>query len=306
MPVTPRRQPGYTLAGPRSFCLLAWGGKAGALSIQAVSWAFAQRGIAGSLKLVLVRLAESANPDGICWPSQQQIADDCGIGRPHVSDRLKALAAAGLIAIEGGGNRRSYRLSVAQEYTCQCSPEEHSVSPMGTPVYAETTLSVAQEDTNLKEPSSNRNKPSNARDDEFAEWWKGYPHKVGKPAAKLKFSIARRSASQADLLAGVQRYVSTKPADRPWCNPATWLHQERWTDEPAEVAERINGRQPAELPGNTSLGTADDSVWRRRLEHYAKSKFWNENWGFKPDDPDCYAPVALLSEYGFLRSEQHA
>ena len=70
-------------------------------------------------------------------------------------------------------------------------------------------------------------------DGEFEQWWSMYPHKVGKAGARKAYDRARQKAYQQTLLDGVQRYVATKPDDRPWCHPKTWLNQERWTDEPA-------------------------------------------------------------------------
>ena len=67
----------------------------------------------------------------------------------------------------------------------------------------------------------------------FDAWWQFYPHKVGKADAQRKYEIALKRATPADLLDGLKRYVENKPPDRPWCNPATWLHQNRWLDEPA-------------------------------------------------------------------------
>lgn len=68
--------------------------------------------------------------------------------------------------------------------------------------------------------------------EDFAAFWSTYPHPVGKGAAETKFRIARKMATQAELLDAVGRYKRTKPEDRPWCNPATWLHQQRWLDQP--------------------------------------------------------------------------
>lgn len=71
----------------------------------------------------------------------------------------------------------------------------------------------------------------------FARFWSVWPHKVGKPAAERAF---RRVAGEVeDILAGVERYVATKPPDRPWLNPATFLNQRRWEDQPAPVALQI-------------------------------------------------------------------
>jgi hypothetical protein len=48
------------------------------------------------------------------------------------------------------------------------------------------------------------------------------------------------------LIRARDRYIATKPPDRPWCNPATWLNQERWLDEPAQVDMRAAARPPPE------------------------------------------------------------
>lgn len=76
----------------------------------------------------------------------------------------------------------------------------------------------------------------------FAEWYAIYPHKVGKAAAEKKFSKAIKTTSLEILKQGVERYIRDKPPDRNWCNPATWLHQERWTDQPQEIQ---NANQPS-------------------------------------------------------------
>ena len=72
--------------------------------------------------------------------------------------------------------------------------------------------------------------------DGFAEWYGAYPHKVARDAAAKAFGRVMQSgrATLAELIAGVERYRVTKPPDREWCHPATWLNQGRWADEPAE------------------------------------------------------------------------
>ncbi|MDH3232219.1 MAG: YdaU family protein [Alphaproteobacteria bacterium] len=73
--------------------------------------------------------------------------------------------------------------------------------------------------------------PENA----FDEWYRVYPHKVGKIAAIKAFDKIRkqRKATFSELTDGLQRYIDTKPPDRNWCNPATFLNEGRWNDEPA-------------------------------------------------------------------------
>lgn len=78
--------------------------------------------------------------------------------------------------------------------------------------------------------------PPNYRD----VFWAKYPNKVGKRKVLEKLdAVRKRGVSWNDLWGGLCRYCD-KTDDRPWCNPETWLNQDRWTDEPA-VVEKRNG-----------------------------------------------------------------
>ena len=69
-------------------------------------------------------------------------------------------------------------------------------------------------------------------------FWASYPHKVGKADALAKLDRVRKRGIQWNkILIGLAAYIQTKPPDRPWCNPATWLHQERWEDQPRNVVQ---------------------------------------------------------------------
>lgn len=81
----------------------------------------------------------------------------------------------------------------------------------------------------------------------FDSFWAAYPHRVGKADAVKAFDRALRRTDIDTLMAGLHRYVA-KTDDRPWCNPATWLNQDRWTDEPASVAPVARGSPPRKAP----------------------------------------------------------
>lgn len=87
----------------------------------------------------------------------------------------------------------------------------------------------------------------------FETFWFMWPNKVGKPAALKAFrSAIGRAASLEAILNGVEVYSRDKPADRPWLNPATYLNQDRWKDQPATVSI-ANGK-----PRNGIIQAADD------------------------------------------------
>lgn len=81
---------------------------------------------------------------------------------------------------------------------------------------------------------------------EFDAFWRRYPNKVGKPKAAKSFETALRKAPVETILAGLDRYIATKPPEREWLNPATFLNQERWADQPATVTPLARG-SPSKL-----------------------------------------------------------
>src|SRR5579885_962748 len=103
---------------------------------------------------------------------------------------------------------------------------------------------------------------------EFDAWWQVYPQKVSKGAAERAWPRARREASYAALVAGLRRYMRTKPPDVAWCHPATWLNGKRWLDQPAQGgSDGANGfggagggdgvserRRPRSPPSAATLG----------------------------------------------------
>lgn len=67
--------------------------------------------------------------------------------------------------------------------------------------------------------------------DGFMEFWQAYPNRKAKLDAMKAYGQARKSASAADILAGVLRYVRGKPEYADWKLPAGWLRGGRWMDE---------------------------------------------------------------------------
>lgn len=85
------------------------------MSVFAMSWAWEQEATAGG-KLVLLAVADHADPEGECYPSRRRLAKMTGLGRSSVSRYLAALETRGLLQREPrhreNGSRTStlYRL----------------------------------------------------------------------------------------------------------------------------------------------------------------------------------------------------
>ena len=67
---------------------------------------------------------------------------------------------------------------------------------------------------------------------DFDLFWTAFPNKVGKAAARKAFVAAAKKVRVVEMFEALERYAH-KTDDRPFCNPSTWLNQERWLDQPA-------------------------------------------------------------------------
>lgn len=106
--------------------------------------------------------------------------------------------------------------------------------PVGASLSSLTSLSSKELSASKKDEVSGDARGKNARNMRFDEFWKAYPHRVGKQAARKAHEriIRLGIATPEEIMAGLARYAA-KTDDRPWCNPATFLNQHRWEDEPA-------------------------------------------------------------------------
>ena len=74
----------------------------------------------------------------------------------------------------------------------------------------------------------------------FDIFWEAYPRKVGKKLAQQKYAKAVRKHGAATIMAGLERYKSSKPDYADWLHPSTFLNQERFKDGP-DTDGRRNG-----------------------------------------------------------------
>lgn len=71
-----------------------------------------------------------------------------------------------------------------------------------------------------------------SREQDFEVFWKAYPRKVGKFAARKAFDKAMKYGVTLErLLEGVRDYIKNKPSYADFCHASTWLTQGRWMDE---------------------------------------------------------------------------
>lgn len=97
------------------------------MSIAAMTWAWGLEELPPSETLVLLALADQANDQGLCWPSQETIASKARCSLRSVKRAVNSLRNAGLLEVEHRGRegfskgRKSniYRLNVGAEISAK-------------------------------------------------------------------------------------------------------------------------------------------------------------------------------------------
>lgn len=125
-------------------------------------------------------------------------------------------------------------------------------------------------DTEIVTPLS----PPTNLDREFEEsFWPEFPNKVGKREALRAFVSARKRVSLETIMDGLRRYAA-KTDDRPWCNPSTFLNQDRWADAPAQAPPRqgklTTARVLADLANRMRVNENGTSPDPPRLTHVGR------------------------------------
>lgn len=241
------------------------------MSVQALSCAFAIRGISASEKLVLLALANYANEKMQCWPSQETLAEDTELGARTVWGALKVLEEHRILSrisrkrADGTRSTDVFTLHFAGTVSAQpvANPAKSDrksceIKSQDLPNQVATVATLTTLEPSVREPVRANAPIADAGDypqDAFDVWYAGYPHKVGRQAADTAFRHARYSTGPhrgepkptfATLITGRDRYVRDKPPDRSWCNPATWLNQGRWNDQPAPVLTLVKSHERAD------------------------------------------------------------
>lgn len=92
---------------------------------------------------------------------------------------------------------------------------------------------------------------------EFEQWYALYPNRQARPRALKAYRGARAKVDHVALIAGVERYIRTKPDWQDWAHPATWLNNERWLDEPTAT--------PPPARGDANADGLKDYLWEKTL-----------------------------------------
>jgi len=216
------------------------------MSAKATSYVWENSPYGGIAKLVHLALADIANDDhkNKLWVAQTRVAIKCGIDRKTVNRHFNQMIEDGFLELSKVGAQHEPNVylflmpdpGVPQWDTCKDSdvPE----SPSGVP---QCPSGVPQSPTNSIELKRTQEETLA----HFAQFWLRYPKKVDKPKALIRYQIATKKVSAAEILAGLDKWVEVWKNDgteRKFIpHPTTWLNGERWADSPEASNTALKG-----------------------------------------------------------------
>jgi hypothetical protein len=234
--------------------------------------------LSGEMVKALLNLWCLASQNGGVLPSMKDMAFKLRMKPQQVAVVIAELSEAGLIDrvddlfLPHNWEKRQYKSDTdvtAAERSRRYREKHRDVTRDGDASrHASASVSVSD---SVSVSVSKKEKASS--DFEFEDFWNIWPNKVGKPAALKAFVAARKRAGLDAIVEGVFAYIRDKPPDRSWLNPATFLNQNRWEDQPAQVAHGANQVRP----GVVSI-----------------AKRWAEQFESQSGDSGAGDPVPLL------------
>ena len=95
------------------------------MSIDATRWAWQQRRISTTQKIVLLSMADRAGEDHTCWPSLARLCADTGLSDRAVQKAMTDLEALGLVRrLPACGKVNTYKLLGVQDRESSAPPKE--------------------------------------------------------------------------------------------------------------------------------------------------------------------------------------
>ena len=173
--------------------------------------------LASCKKLVLIALANRTDQAGQCWPSQELLAAECGIGTRTLREHLSALVADGFIIREttqfgkGKGSRTVYQIVLS---ALKVAPEEIAGAKVAPEVFDSCTGSQTPLKSNLQEPSLDDDDSASAENafEEKCRGWAGdrlAPNAGGIEKLQALLSLSSDEAcTEADVEAGIKNSLA--------------------------------------------------------------------------------------------------
>ncbi len=205
------------------------------MSIEAINWALDLPHKNATHKVVLIGLANHANPDGgDCYPSIARLETYTGLHKRSIVRAIAQMEELGIIsAIHEMGKKTRYTLRLTRQAVSERHRCQRVTGDTAPPDRWQSATRTG--DTAPPKPSLTISEPSDdiARVG-FERFYSAYPRKKGRQHAERAYALALKKAAHEDLLTGAQRYAASVEGTDPKFikHPATWLNGGCWADEP--------------------------------------------------------------------------
>ena len=204
-------------------------------------------------KMVLLALADAANADGVTWMAVQSLnagkldlLKKCSLSLRAVQGAIKRLCASGhLSRSDRTGKGVIWTVTPAADAPRQ---DMRPAANAGPPAADAGKPSLNRQPSSEAKASSD---DAGAKIEPFDRFWAAYPSKIGKGDARKAYGNAVTKARKAGandphslMMSGLAKATASARWKDPTYtipNPATWLNQERWDDEPCAVIAKSGG-----------------------------------------------------------------
>jgi hypothetical protein len=195
-----------------------------------------RKDLTGNEKIVYSIITGRIRENGKSWPGLRLIAKDAGITKPTVIEAISKLRAAGLIEVENRGNGRCNHYMISQKSGQEPLPVKDFDRSNIFTTGGQETLPEAVKKLYCNRKNHLIESLTRGDDDGFSHFWKAYPRRVGKGAAR---KIWQKIKPDEDLLCRMIAAVERQKLSAQWQkdggqyipHPSTWLNHERWEDE---------------------------------------------------------------------------
>ena len=213
------------------------------MSVEAMAIVLNHSRAKGAAKIVLLGIANHINPDNDgAWPSQARLASYANITERAVRNCVDQLVELGELVVKvGAGNSTTQYKTNRYWLNLACPADCDGTTNHGTRRVEVFDNRVEVFDNQGGSPlPTNRNRTikepiiaQNEFEHEFDEFWKRYPRRTGKEAAKKSFVKQFKKHGQV-IFDGLDRMVNDPnlPSKSFIPYPATWLNRGGWDDEP--------------------------------------------------------------------------
>lgn len=222
------------------------------MSIKIMSWVWDNSPYGADRLLIHLALADWADDEGNCWPSQEKIAKKARCTTRWVREVTRGMVEDGLLEKVGGGTGRGkttqYRLilkggiefpgsqfPLTERRNSTTSKGGTPEQKGGTPPSIEPSIEPSVEPSIVNDVSLTLVLDDSRRSSKsaFDEFWAVYPRKSSKKTAEKAFTKACREVPAETIIAAAAQYAADPNREDEFTkHPATWLNGGCWDDPP--------------------------------------------------------------------------